>query len=188
MKKHLIALISAILLAAAPSAAEAQGIYFGVRGGMNLTSMTDRPNSKVKVGGNVGMFCGYQFSSVIGLQVEALYSFQGYFSGNIPVSREPLNSMICYDYIKVPVVAKFYLIKGLNLEAGVSFNFLVSSLGGAPPLRGMNSFDFSIPIGLAYQFGRHFEVGARYDISTVRVDPAVTGTNSVFSINVAWRF
>lgn len=188
MKKIIAILTLLITMMASAPKANAQGFYFGVRGGMNLTSMTDRPNSKIKAGGNVGLFGGYQFSTIVGLQVEALYSFQGFFTGNIPVSSEPRNSMISYDYIKVPIIAKFYLIKGLNLEVGASFNFLTSSLAGTEPLRGMNAFDFSIPIGVAYQFGRHFEVGARYDISTIRVDPSVSGANSLFSINVAWRF
>lgn len=188
MKKIVALIIIALTLHTLPSTVKAQGFYFGVRGGLNLTGMTDRPNSKIKAGGNIGAMAGYQFSSIIGLQIEAAYSFQGFFTGNISVSHEPTNSMICYDYIKVPIIAKFYLIKGLNFEVGASFNFLVSSLANSHRLHGMNVFDFSIPIGLAYRITRNIEVGLRYDISTIKVDPSVTGTNSVFSINAAWRF
>ncbi|MEF9950178.1 MAG: outer membrane beta-barrel protein, partial [Mucinivorans sp.] len=68
------------------------------------------------------------------------------------------------------------------------FNILTSALLGGHKATGYNGFDFSIPVGLAYQFGRHFELGARYDISTVKYHPRRTGSNSVWSVNVAWRF
>lgn len=188
MRRYLIALFAVIAFIAASGSVRAQGLYVGVRGGINISSVTDRPNSTAKVGGNFGAMGGYQFSSIFALQVEALYSFQGYQSGNIAVGLSPTNTFINLDYLKIPVLVKIFLFRGLNFELGASFNFLVSALDVTTPLRGFSNFDISIPIGLSYRFGRHFEVGVRYDISTFRVDPVVTGANSLFSINVGWKF
>lgn len=183
MKKSILGCALVAVLALVGVQGQAQGFYGGVRGGMNVASLTRTAGTAV-VRGNVGAFMGFQFGSVVGLQVEALYSFQG---GKIdtPTYR---GVDLQLDYLKIPVLAKIYLIKGLNVEAGVSFNILTSALFSGTPVKGYNGFDFSIPIGVAYQFGKHFEVGARYDISCASYHPATNGTNSLFSLNAAWRF
>ena len=185
MKKHLIGWTAAAALLLVGMQAKSQGFYGGVRGGMNVASFTQTTGSSAVVRGNFGGFMGFQFGSVVGLQVEALYSFQGAklsggsFLGDIDVQL---------DYLKVPILAKIYLIKGLNVEGGVSFNILTSALVDGTPFQGFSGFDFSIPVGLAYQFGKHFELGVRYDISCADYHPDVKGANSLFSVNAAWRF
>lgn len=176
MRKLIIILAAAIVSTAT---VQAQGFYFGVRGGMNVSSFTKTTDAKAVVQGNVGLFGGFQISTIAAIQLEAVYSFQGTKINDIRFNT---------DYIKIPILAKIYIIKGLNAEVGVSFNILTSSILDGSVLKGMNGFDFSIPIGLAYQFGKHFELGIRYDISTIRVNPDHTGANSNFSVNVAWRF
>lgn len=168
-----------ILFALTVTVANAQSFYFGPRGGMNLSSFTRTSDAKTVVRGNVGLFAGVQFSTIAALQLEAVYSFQG-----TKVNDVKFNT----DYIKIPVLAKIYLIKGLNVEAGVSFNILTSAILDGTVVKDFNKFDFSIPVGLAYQFGRHIELGVRYDISTVKVNPNTTGANSNLSVNLAWRF
>lgn len=187
MKINKIVLISVILLTTTVTTLKAQGFYIGIRGGVNITGVTDRINSDSKVGGNVGFMGGYQFSTVLALEVEALYSFQGYYAGSD--TPEAINgSQVNLDYIKLPIVAKLYLIKGFFIEGGVSFNFMTSALIGKEPLKGLNNFDFSVPVGLGYLFGRKFEVSARYDISTAQIHSGYSGANSVFSVNIGFRF
>lgn len=184
MKKSIIGGVLIVVLALTGVQSRAQGFYGGVRGGMNVASLTKTSGSAV-VRGNVGAFMGFQFGSVIGLQAEALYSFQG---GIVSGGGWFRDADIQLDYLKIPILAKIYLFKGLNVEAGVSFNILTSALVAKQPAKGFNGFDFSIPIGVAYQFGKHFEVGARYDISCAPYHPNNDGANSLFSLNVAWRF
>lgn len=183
MKKSIIRCVVVAVLSVSGLSGAAQGFYGGVRGGMNVSSFTQTTGSAV-VRGNVGGFVGFQFGSVIGLQAEALYSFQGANASLYGLAELDVQ----LDYLKIPILAKVYLIKGLNIEAGVSFNILTSALINGKPAKGFNGFDFSIPVGLAYQFGKHFELGARYDISCVGYHPARKGVNSTFSLNVAWRF
>lgn len=181
MKKSIAIIVALVLFSLTSSA---QGFYGGVRGGMNVSSLTKTSYAKAVVRGNFGGFMGFQFSTIAALQVEALYSFQG---AKLQV-MDAVGTDLQLDYLKIPVMFKLYLIRGLNIEAGVSFNILTSALENWHPAKGYNGFDFSIPVGLAYQFGRHFELGLRYDISTVKYNPERTGVNSLFSVNVAWRF
>lgn len=184
MKKGVVRWVAVAVLVLVELQGAAQGFYGGGRGGMNVSTLTKTAGSAA-VRGNFGGFMGFQFGSFLGLQVEALYSFQG---GMVTPYGTPREVDVQLDYLKFPILAKIYLYKGLNIEAGVSFNILTSALVEYRPAKGYNGFDFSIPVGVAYQFGKHFEVGARYDISTVAYHPNQDGLNSLFSFNVAWRF
>lgn len=190
MRRIKILVISIIILSINVTTLKAQGFYTGIRAGLNVTGVTDRVNSDAKLGANFGVMGGYQFSTILALEVEVLYSFQGYYTGkNSPEAPfAPNNTQVNLDYIKIPVIAKLYLIKGFFIEGGVSFNFMTSALIEKEPRKGLNNFDFSIPVGLGYLFGRKFEVSARYDISTSPITPEFSGVNSVFSVNLGFRF
>lgn len=185
MKKSIAIIVALVLFSLTCTA---QGFYGGVRGGMNVSSLTKTSYARAVVRGNFGGFMGFQFSTIAALQVEALYSFQGAKFDFKEMDGGRASQDLQLDYLKIPIMFKLYLIRGLNLEAGVSFNILTSALENWRPAKGYNGFDFSIPVGLAYQFGRHFELGLRYDISTVKYNPNRTGVNSLLSVNVAWRF
>ncbi|MEG0724739.1 MAG: porin family protein [Mucinivorans sp.] len=180
MKRTIIVLLALISISLT---SQAQGFYGGVRAGLNLSSLTKTSGAKVVARANVGGFLGVQFATVAAIQLEALYSFQG-----AKLDIEGVRSDLQLDYLKIPIMAKVYLIKGFNVEAGVSFNILTSALMNGNATKGYQGFDFSIPVGLAYQFGRHIEVGVRYDISLVKYYPDHTGASSLWSINAAWRF
>ena len=112
-------------------------------------------------------------------------------------------------YIKIPVLAKLYLIGGLNIEAGVSFNWLVRAqdkwsstvydIHGTPTgtvshsqdlMGDSKTFDLTIPVGLNFQFPRLFDIGVRYDISTVRIpdERSNHAKSSNWSVSVGLRF
>lgn len=175
MKKRIIIILLLVIL---PVASLAQGFYGGIRGGLNFTTVTKTSDAFGRTRGNVGGFIGFQFSTVAAIQAEAMYSFQGAKINDLKLNL---------DYIKIPVMVKLYLIGGLNIEGGVSFNLLTSALIDGSPARGYGGFDFSIPVGVAYQLGKHFELGVRYDISLAKYNPQTTGSNSVWSLNLAVR-
>ncbi len=169
------------------STAGAQSFYFGVRAGANYSYVGDRVNSTGKFGANFGGLAGYQIAPEVGVQIEALYSFQGYKAGDPAIEGLP-GDKINLDYLKVPVIGKLYLIDGLNFEAGVSFNLLISALKNTTPLDGITNFDISIPVGLAYKFNRNIEAGLRWDISLMPINRKYTGAGGVLSLNCAWIF
>lgn len=189
MKKLFIGLLAALSF----STAAAQGFYFGPTGGVNISSLTRQSYSQSRVRGNMGLFAGYQISNIVAIQAEALYSWQG---TNVTNS----DTKISFNYIKVPVMAKLFLIGGLNVEAGLSFNFLVNSRSQFTDYAGnnhdinttgkSNKFDFAIPIGVNYLIAKRFELGMRYDISTIKVwnEKQNNSANTNFSINARIRF
>lgn len=201
--KYLRMVVVAVGMAAGMyGTAQAQGFYWGPRVGLNISTVTKTTYAKARARASFGLMAGYKINDLIGLQAEALYSLQGNKMTNS-------NDVYSYNYIKIPVLAKLYLIGGLNVEAGVSFNWLVSAqqqwssvsynldgtvaetidhsrdlLGSSKP------FDLSIPVGLNYQFSRLFDIGVRYDISTVRIpdERKNHAKNGNWSINLGLRF
>lgn len=176
MKKGALITVLFLLLSLSSSA---QGFYSGIKAGLNFSTLTRTSFAYGRTRANMGAFGGFQLSSIAALQVEALYSFQGARVGSDKLSL---------DYLKIPIMAKIYLIRGLNVEGGISFNILTSALKNGSAAKGYNGFDFSVPVGLAYQIGKHFEAGVRYDISFAKYHPVQTGSNSLWSINLSYRF
>lgn len=202
VKKHLLTLAAALLLGAGVHhSASAQGFYWGPRAGLNVSTVTKTTYSKARARASFGLMAGYKINDLLGLQAEALYSLQGSKMTNS-------DHVYSYNYIKIPVLAKLYLIGGLNIEAGISFNWLVkaqdkwtvtntdidgnvTTFTTTQNLKGSSkSFDFTIPVGVNYQFSRLFDIGLRYDISTVRVpeDKQNHAKSSNWSLSLGVRF
>ncbi len=200
--KRMLPLVAVLLLGPAiRHTASAQGFYWGPRAGLNVSSITKTTYAKARARANFGMMAGYKINDLIGLQVEALYSMQGSKMTN-------KNDVFSYNYIKVPLLAKVFLIGGLNIEAGVSFDWLVRAQHkwtsdsydadqnltkidhSENLLKDSRRFDFSIPVGINYQFSKLFDIGVRYDISTIRTseDSKDRAKNSNWSVSVGLRF
>ncbi len=123
MKKLWI--FSAILLLSFITA-QSQEFRLGAKAGLNVASLGGDnyglanlgARSSFHIGGLVEIPLGGKFS----LQPELLYSAEGadWSMGN--QGRE-----IKLDYLRLPVMAKFYIIEGLSAEAGPVLGFLVSA-------------------------------------------------------------
>lgn len=202
VKKHLLTLAAAALFGAGlHHSASAQGFYWGPRAGLNVSTLTKTTYSKARARASFGLMAGYKINDLLGLQAEALYSLQGSKMTNS-------DHVYSYNYVKIPVLAKLYLIGGLNIEAGISFNWLVKAQdkwqvtntdinGNVTTFRtsqnlmsDSKTFDFTIPVGVNYQFSRLFDIGLRYDISTVRVpeDKQNRAKSSNWSLSLGVRF
>ncbi len=179
MKK--IALII-ITISLALSASAKGGFYFGPSVGMNISTITKLPHSKAMVKGNLGLMLGVDIANIVGIQAEALYSWQG-----SKVKSNNVAHNIDLGYIKVPITARVRIIAGLNVEAGVSFDFLVDK---DPLVKDPKKMDVAIPVGVNYLFFDRLEIGARYYISTVRIPGLIDNPskNSLFTINARFRF
>lgn len=193
MKTKIIPIITVLLLLIITAETKAQDLYYGVRGGLNVSTLTRTTYSASRIRGNVGIFGGYQINDIVALGAEVLYSWQG---SNFTVSDQKLS----LNYIKIPILARVFVIAGLNIEAGISFNPLINyrhvnasfseNTTTPSPEMGIRKFDLSIPIGINYLFARHYEFGLRYDISTIRTPTETSNRarNSCLSVNFAYRF
>lgn len=103
------------------------------------------------------------------------------------------------DYINVPILANVYVAKGLAVKLGVQPGFNVTAklehketAAGRTrkttgDVEGVKSVDFSIPVGLSYEYA-NFQLDARYNWGVSKVADDDDEKNSVFQITLGYKF
>ena len=74
------------------------------------------------------------------------------------------------DYLNVPIVANFYVARGLALKTGAQFGFLLNSkVDGVDRKDDCNKMNFSIPIGISYEIS-NIVLDIRYNVALTKVN------------------
>lgn len=118
------------------------------------------------------------------IQPELLYSQQGakFDAGDFDLT-----------YVNVPIILKYYLIQGLNVQIGPQFGFVVKDdisevFSGIGEGIESNDFDVAGAIGLGYDFPFGLRLDARYNYGFTDVMDGGEGKNSVVSLAVGFSF
>lgn len=155
--------------------------------GMNVANLTgdDVDAIKSKVGFVAGVEGEYQFTDMISGAVGVLYSQQG------GAGKHDSDYKLKLDYINVPVVCNVYVAKGLAVKAGVQFGFNVNDErtydGHKISNLDAKGFDFSIPVGLSYEYS-NFVLDARYNWGLTKLQEHAKVNNSVFQFTLGYKF
>ncbi len=170
----------------------AQDFAFGVKGGINVASIGGNTSTGLgalnslgsKVSFHIGAMVEIPFSEKISVQPELLYSSQG---SNWSFSATENNLKL--DYVNLPVMVKYYIIKGLSAEAGPLAGFLLSTNADKEDYK---SLDIAIGIGASYKITENLFVGLRYNkgIMNINNDPELNGKNqnNVFQVSAGYTF
>jgi hypothetical protein len=177
--------------------------------GVNLGTVS-ADDTKFKFGLVAGFEGQYQVNNWFGLSLGILYSQQG---SKFKVSDDvKLNT----EYINIPVMAKFYVAKGLSLNVGLQPGFLTKSKfnvgsnlmylddlkleGDADLTDYTNKLDLCIPMSITYEFDFGLALEARYtggltnvmknafDRNASTYDKTYKNKNEVFSLTVGYKF
>lgn len=183
MKKIILSAIAVMTFALT----NAQQTRFGIKGGVNLTTLTgDATDAKSLVGFQVGGFAEIKIIEKLAIQPEILYSTQGAKYDNFGDTK--------LDYLNIPVLAKYYITKQFTVEAGPQIGFLLSS----HDTDNTRSVDLGFNFGGGYNFTDNLSVGLRYTVGisnifdndydnlTNYVDYSVR--NSVLALTLAYKF
>lgn len=196
MKKLLLALIAGI---AFWGTANAQTEYtFGPKVGLNVTNITHSGgDSKLSV--NVGAFGEARLNDWLGLQMEILYSRQGWKDKvDIDGSNEKVKFRV--NYLNIPVMARFYVLDRLSVDLGpqlgIGLNakakYKHSGTTVKDKMKDLNSVEFSFLFGLSYDLYDHFLISARYNLGLSNVfDKDTFGHNNknhVFQLSLGYKF
>lgn len=194
-------LLTAIAFMAFGFASQAQDMKFGVKAGTNFATVGGDANDvNSKIGFHVGGLAEFKFTEQFSLQPELLYSQQGakreYTDFGIGVEETWK-----FDYINIPIMAKYYLMEGLSLHAGPQVGFLISSKyeyesgGDSEEVDGEDeaSVDFGLAGGAEYELPMGLFFQARYYAGLSNVNDADNSddfkiSNNVFSISVGYKF
>ena len=150
-------------------------------------------DKKAKVGLVAGVEAEYGITENFGLDFGLLYSMEGC---KLKTSGMDKSLSVNLDYINIPILAQFYAAKGFAIKAGIQPAFNVrhkaSYDGESANLKDAGietkSFNFSIPVGLSYEY-QSFVLDARYNIGVTKLfKDADQGRNSTFSITLGYKF
>lgn len=165
--------------------------------GVSIANLTELKDTDPCVGVVAGVEGEYQASDIISVSAGVLYSMQGYkYEYNSGIQNYKSTNKL--DYINVPIMANVYVTKGLAVKLGVQPGFKVSgsknselntifgSFGGTHDVKA-KSVDFSIPVGLSYEYN-NFQLDARYNWGLTKAFENGKAKNSVFQITLGYKF
>lgn len=190
MKK--ILLMAVVMLASVASyAQQAVGTFtLQPKIGMNVASLTKSDGADPRIGLAAGVEAEYQATDIFSISAGIIYSMQGN-----KYEEKGVTSTQKLDYINIPILANVYVTKGLAVKLGVQPAFNVSDKikysGGKVSIQdedaGAESFDFSIPVGLSYEFN-NVVLDARYNFGVTSVADGGDAKNSVFQFTLGYKF
>ncbi|MDC1325478.1 PorT family protein [Ulvibacter sp.] len=184
MKKYFLIVFSILVTATS----FAQGIDLGIKAGINFSNLSDvEAGPSNKSGFQAGVFAGLKFNDKLGLQADLLFSQQG---------AEFDGGAFDLTYVNVPIVLKYKLFKGLNIQAGPQFGFIVDdnikelTFGQEEA----ETADISGVVGLGYDLLFGLRIDGRYHFGLTDVfknsdgSDSKGGKNTVVSIAVGFSF
>lgn len=188
-------------------------IKFGAKAGLNLSTLaTSSYSTDAKVGFHIGGFAEIKIADKFALQPELLLSLQGgktssrydYFFENY--YSENTRDLL---YLNLPVMAKFYVIEKLSVEAGPQVGFLLSAkqnIGNyydydnnddyystrSSNVKGeYKGIDFGFNLGATYNFTKHIGASLRYTIGLADINDLPDGNdtkNNVLAASFNYTF
>lgn len=181
MKKIILTLaaVCVVSFANAQDKKEKSGsdITFGVKAGYANTNFGGDADTDAASNFYFGGLVDFTISEKFHVQPELLYSMEG-----------ADNDESGLNFVRIPVMAKYYVMDGLNLQAGPQFGFVA---GGDDIKDSLKSFDYGLGFGAGYELESGLFFDARYnlglaDLNDNGTDSKVT-TNS-FNVGLGYRF
>ncbi|KQO33072.1 hypothetical protein ASF10_19380 [Flavobacterium sp. Leaf82] len=174
----------------------AQSTRFGVKGGLNLSTVVggDVEDTKSLVGFHVGGFAEIKVVEKFFIQPELLYSAQGTkFDGPF---GEDFDTKL--NYLNIPVLAKYYIVEKFSVEAGPQLGILLSAKADGEDIKDYTrSVDFGFNVGAGYNFTDNLSIGLRYTIGLSPIsdkdidnedDYYDSAKNSNLALSLAYKF
>ncbi|MBQ8990248.1 MAG: PorT family protein [Prevotella sp.] len=182
-------LAAAIILGLAASAQPVQStITLQPKVGMSIARISG-DNVNFKPGFSGGIEAQYQLKSWLGITVGAMYVHQG---SRIDVYWPTVDATpeleVKTECINIPLMARFYVWRGLSLGIGVQPGFMVKGrakfVGEEDDAKdGLNSLDIAIPASIAYELPFGLTAEARYCGGLGNVFKGSYSTNSSYKLD-----
>lgn len=175
---------------------QAQEVRFGLKAGVNIANVHDtnlNPSSITSF--HVGGIMEAQYSEKFALQPEIVFSLQG-FDSETEGSKENYK----FSYIAIPVMFKYFVVKGVVLEAGPQIGYLNTaklerqngeSIEEIDIKDAIRDNDFGLNFGIGFQTKSGWSIGGRYNLgltNLVRKELDRDFKSSILQISLGYLF
>lgn len=171
MKKIMLSILAVVAF----GTANAQDIKFGVKAGANFSNFSGDADTDGLTSFYIGGLADFAVSEKFHVQPELLYSMEGAKDAEM-------------SFLRIPIMAKYYVAEGFNLQAGPSIGFKMSADDGLDEVT--KSMDFGLGLGAAYELPIGVFFDARYNLGLSNISDVdgfdVKTTN--FQVGVGYRF
>jgi hypothetical protein len=155
--------------------AQSSDMKFGVKAGYTSSTFTGDFEGDGTTGFYVGGLVDFAVSESFHVQPELLYSMEGAKDSKL-------------NYLRIPIMAKYYVMQGLSLQAGPELGFVA---GGDSEIKdGVKSMDYGLGIGAGYELASGLMFDARYNLGMANIVKEGEGKLGTASINIGlgYRF
>ncbi len=162
---------------------QAQSVGVGVKGGLNMSTLSDLDNSSTKTGFHFGGYVRLKLGG-IGLQPEVYYSGQG-----SKIDAGAVKESIDTKYVNIPVLLRFNPVPVLNFHVGPQFGLLTSAKDAEEDIKKQfksNDFSAVVGAGLDLPFGLNFTVRYVKGLSKVNDVGTDSSKNNMFQVSVGY--
>lgn len=215
MKKIFLLLIVALSSVAANAQGDVGSVSIIPRAGVTFANLTNNTvyyetnngdrelDSKTKTGFIAGADVEYQELEQLSLLTGLYYSQQG--AKSTMSGSESADLSFDLQYLNLPVMQKFYIVKGFAVKAGVQLGYLLKAKidGGVSIVNGDGTYkneadgeeftdnchrvDFSIPVGISYEYSG-LVLDLRYNIGLTKLyKDYINSRNSVISLSLGYK-
>ncbi len=173
-------------------------LSYGVRAGINYATVT-KGDATIYPDGKLGIYAGIFgeipiVNDLLSIQGELLYSRQG-FERRHKTSEAEYIAEYKFDYINLPILAKYYIVKGFSLEAGPQLGFKINDKIDTPfsteehtiPQE-IESFDISLAAGTSFQFDEGLFISLRYTHGLKDVIKETEAKNTAIQVGLGYKF
>lgn len=174
--------------------AQGTGGRFGIKGGINFpNSSSDFHENETLLGYQVGIFSEIKTDEKFAIQPELFYSTHG-VKNKFERDGIAYNNDIKFRYLSLPILAKYFVVQGLSVQAGPQVSFLMKA-----EENGINITDHvkTIDVGLNFGIGCNFlevcSVDLRYNLGLSNAVDFHVGEdnykikNNLFSLTLGYK-
>ena len=161
----------------------AQRINLGLKGGLNLASVSDSENEddvRSRLGYHAGLFFNIPVTPQIAIQPEAIYSNQG-TKYDIGTGNDLQLSL---NYINIPVMVQAMVGRGFYAQVGPQLGILTSvsdKVGdielGAVSKDDFKTTDVSLGFGVGFKGASGLGIDARYNLGLTNINNSGRSAN-----------
>ncbi len=174
--KKIILTVAAVFAFGFANAQDGDGAKFGIKAGLNMSNFTGDVESDAATSFYVGGLVDLAISENFHIQPEVLYSMEGADNASL-------------SYLRIPVMAKYYVMEGFNLQAGPSLAFKVAAEDDFTD-EATKSMDLGLGIGAAYELPMGLFFDLRYNLGLMDISE-VDGAeikNTNLQLGLGYRF